>query len=85
MSLVISWVAKDNHGFSSVYLASDSRANSNNKKFDSCRKIFYSKNYPEIIGYCGDVLFPSMIINSLIDMMDNNLLFSINNSPKERY
>lgn len=86
MSLLVSWISVDTHGISSAYIASDSRASwDKNNVFDSCRKVFYMKQYPEIIGYCGDVTFPSMLITSIIDCINNGMIFSDSDNAIERY
>ncbi len=86
MSLVVAWIGIDTHGPSSAYIASESRVSwGNNLKYDCCRKTFYSKRYPEIIGYSGDVLFPSLLINSLMESVDKNLIFSEADPAIKRY
>jgi hypothetical protein len=71
MTLVVSWIGIDSRKISSLYIASDSRISwGNQAKFDSGQKVFGCKNHPIIIGYCGDVLFPSIVINQLIDLAD---------------
>ena len=91
MTLLVSWFAKDNHGVTSAYIMSESRLslieNNNTKKhfYDSCRKVFASEKYPDIIGYCGDVLFPSLVINQLLQIIDKGLLFKDSDNAKKRY
>ena len=76
MTMLASWVAMDPHGISSAYIVSDSRFSTGSKYFDHGRKTFASNRYPEIFGYAGDVLFASMILGQIIEMIDANLLFS---------
>ena len=79
MTLLVSWIAVDSRSPSSIYMASDSRISwDNNKKYDFGKKVFACRNYPEIFGYCGDVLFPVMILNQIVDSIDNDLLFTSN-------
>lgn len=86
MSLVLAWIGHDTHAVASAYIASESRVSWNNgKKYDSCKKVFSSKKYPEIIGYCGDVLFPSLLLSSIIELIDTDLLFLANDIAIERY
>ncbi len=86
MSLVVAWIGIDTHGPTSAYIASESRLTwNNNLHYDGCRKTFFSKRYPEIIGYCGDVLFPSLLINTIIENVDNNLIFSENDPAPIRF
>ncbi len=76
MTSLISWVGVDSHGISSVYLASDSRISwGNNAVWDYGRKLFASRNHPEILGYCGDVLFPSQILGQIVEQIDSGILF----------
>ncbi|MBS5417512.1 MAG: hypothetical protein KHX58_07315, partial [Coprobacillus sp.] len=37
--------------------------------------MFASHLYPEIFGYVGDVLFPSIILSQIVEMIDSNILF----------
>jgi hypothetical protein len=86
MTLIASWIGVDSRKISSLYIASDSRISWGNKaKFDSGRKVFGCKNHPVIIGYCGDVLFPSIVISQLVDLADDGLLFSDTSSNVEKY
>ena len=76
MTLLVSWVAVDSRKPSAIYLLSDSRISwSNNKKYDYGRKVFASQNTPNIFGYCGDVVLPSILLNQLIDIIDLGLFF----------
>lgn len=76
MTLLTSWVGVDTHGPASAYIVSDSRITWNRfSRFDYGKKVFASKLYPEIFGYAGDVLFPSIVLSQIIEMIDSNLLF----------
>jgi hypothetical protein len=86
MTLVVSWIGIDSRKISSLYIASDSRISWGDKaKFDNGRKVFGCINYPVIIGYCGDVLFPSIVINQLVNLADEGLLFSLNSSNEDKF
>lgn len=86
MTLLVSWVGVDSRGPASIYIASDSRITWDTKtKFDFGRKIFGFKNYPDIIGYCGDVLFPSIIIGQIIDVADRGLLYKNETNSEQRF
>jgi len=79
MTLIISWVGVDDKKagkeISSLYIASDSRYSTGTKtKFDHGIKVFGTSKYPEIFGFCGDVLFPSIILGQIIPQIDNGLL-----------
>ena len=61
MTSLLAWVGVDSRHLSSIYLASDSRISWGDvANWDFGRKLFASTKYPEIIGYVGDVLFPSL-------------------------
>ena len=77
MTMLASWVGVDTHGVSSAYIISDSRISWEAKDFfDHGKKVFASSNYPEIFGYAGDVLFPSIVLQQIIEMIDSDVLFS---------
>jgi hypothetical protein len=86
MSLVVAWYAIDTHSISSAYIASDSRVSwPDGSCYDSCRKTFFSENYPELIAYCGDVLFPSLLVSSVIESIDKGMIFEPNDNATKRY
>ena len=77
MTMLASWIGVDTHGPTSAYIISDSRISwSDRIKFDHGKKVFASKNYPELFGYAGDVLFPSIVIQQILEMIDNDVLFN---------
>jgi hypothetical protein len=62
MTAIQAWITKDNHGFASLYLASDSRVSlyyPRSKKFDvesdSGTKTFASESTPDIFAACGTI------------------------------
>lgn len=80
MTLIISWIGvdnkKDGNKVASLYIASDSRYTWKNVGgYDYGIKVFGAVNFPEIFGFCGDVLFPSIIISQLISHIDNGVFF----------
>jgi len=85
MTLLASWAAVDSHGVSAVYIAADSRISwPDGSKFDHCRKVYGLQNSPDVFGYCGDVLFPSIVLGQICEMADAGLLFSREASPEEK-
>ncbi|MEX0597163.1 MAG: hypothetical protein WD512_11740, partial [Candidatus Paceibacterota bacterium] len=85
MTLLLSWVGKDSRKISSFYIASDSRFSWGNPiQYDYGRKVFAFKNSPDILGYCGDVLYPITIIHQMLNMDSDNLLFPPNSTKEER-
>jgi hypothetical protein len=86
MTLLVAWSGADSHGPASVYIAADSRISwGKHVTFDYGRKVFTFKTYPDIVGYCGAVLFPSMAISQIIELADNGLLLTRTMSCKERF
>lgn len=79
MTLIISWIGvddkKEGKEISSIYISSDSRYTwGNSGKYDYGIKVFGSTKFPEIFGFCGDVLFPSNILGQVIPQIDNGIL-----------
>jgi hypothetical protein len=76
VTTLISWTGVDTHGPASLYLASDSRITWGTKgAWDLGRKVFATGTAPWIMGYCGDVVFPSLLLGQLSDLIDAGLLF----------
>ena len=85
MTLLASWVGVDTHGPASAYIVCDSRITWNRTTlFDYGKKVFASKIYPEIFGYAGDVLFPSIVLSQILEMIDSNLLFEYSMSCSQK-
>lgn len=85
MTLIIGWLAVDERSPCSAYIASDSRFSwGKNGAYDFGRKVFAFKSSPDIIGYCGDVLFPLVTLTQLVDICDANLLFENEMSSDQR-
>lgn len=86
MTAIAAWVACDNHSYpaiySSAYIISDSRFTIGRYKYDNGRKLFSLKNFPDVMAYCGDVLFPVTTLSQIVELADNGLLFP-NNSQSE--
>ena len=86
MTLLISWIGVDSRAPSSIYLLSDSKISwPNGSSFDYARKVFACTQYPDIFGYCGDVLFPSIALNQIIDVIDAGMLFKEHWTSEERF
>lgn len=86
MTTLISWLSVDQRGPSAIYIASDSRITwgSGQRRWDSGRKVFAAKT-TDIFGYCGDVLFPSLVLGQLVDLIDKNLLWEIDSNSAVRH
>ena len=86
MTLMTSWIGVDTHGVASAYIAADSRVSwPNGAVFDHGRKVFAFRGSPDILGYCGDVLFPTMVLSQITEMADRGLLFPADATCKERF
>lgn len=86
MTLLVSWIGVDTHGTASAYIAADSRVTWGNiAVFDHGRKVYALQHSPDILGYCGDVLFPTMVLSQITEMADKSLLFKPRSSCKERF
>lgn len=89
MTLIISWIGVDDKlegkSIASLYIASDSRYSwPNSKKFDYGIKVFGSSIFPEIFGFCGDVLFSSIMFGQLIPQIDSGLLIDKEDTPSDK-
>lgn len=86
MTLLVSWAGVDTHGTSSAYIASDSRVTWDGLgTFDHGRKVYALQSSPDILGYCGDVLFPSIVLSQIVDMANQGLLFAAGANSKDRF
>lgn len=86
MTLLASWIGMDMHGPTSAYIVGDSRFTwgNNDMYFDYGKKVFASSLYPEIFGYAGDVLFPSIVLSQIIEMIDSGILYNENMSCDQK-
>ena len=83
MTSLVTWVGVDSRGPASIYIASDSRISlAYGLTWDFGRKVFASQKHPIIIGYVGEVLFPSQILGQVINLIDNNLLIDKSEQPE---
>jgi hypothetical protein len=86
MTLLVSWIGVDTHGIASAYIAADSRISWGDAgSFDHGRKVFAFSESPDILGYCGDVLFPSIVLGQIAEMANRGLLFASSSTCKERF
>ena len=86
MTLLVSWIGVDTHGTASAYIAADSRVSwDDDAVFNHGRKVFAFRHSPDILGCCGDVLFPTIVLSQITEMADQGLLSSPQTSCKERF
>jgi hypothetical protein len=71
MTSLLAWVGVDSRSPASCYLASDSRISwEQNTYFDCGRKLFTCAHSADLFGYCGDVLFPSLLLSQISELID---------------
>lgn len=87
VTLLVAWAGVDSRGPASIYIAADSQISwaHNRSKYQFGRKLFPLNRFPDIIGYCGDILFPMMTISQVVEMADNGLLFDSGTRCKNRF
>ena len=84
MTLIVGWLACDQRGPCSAYIASDSRISDNRNSYDNSQKLFALKNTPDILGYCGETLFTYQILVRLTNLCDTNMLLTPEMDYQER-
>lgn len=83
--MMASWIACDPHGVSSAYIVSDSRITWDAKTYyDYAKKVFASSLYPEIFGYAGDVLFPTIVLSQIVELIDRGILLTKTMTCREK-
>lgn len=86
MTTLISWITYDQRGPASLYIASDSRFSWGGSAYwDSGRKIYFSSKYPDILGFCGDVIFCSQVMSQIISYIDACDVFEHANISDSRF
>ncbi len=81
MTTLIAWIAFTDTGKRpelprAVYMASDSRITwgSSGHRWDAGRKLFSPHEQPHLFGYCGDVVFPSLVLGQISSAIDQGIL-----------
>jgi hypothetical protein len=87
MTSLAAWIAVDGRGPTALYFVSDSRITwaPAGSEWSLGRKLFASKTTSDIFGYCGDVLFPSLVLGQLESLLNSSVLFAGGESPSERH
>jgi hypothetical protein len=89
MTTLVAWVSypKSKKNISGIYLASDSRITwgSANRRWDAGRKLFTSDKSAHAFGYCGDVVFPSLVLAQVISALDQKQIFEEDVSPNDKH
>lgn len=86
MTTLISWISVDSRGPSAIYVVTDSRITwgSQARRWDSGRKVFAAPT-ADVFGYCGDVLFPSLVLGQVVDLVTRGLLWTEDTDPTDRH
>jgi len=91
MTALAAWIGIDSRAPSSAYIATDSRISWVSPggrtpvgSWDRGRKVFASASYPDIFGFVGDVLFPSLVLGQFITALDLGLLVGEGAPLRER-
>lgn len=74
MTTLISWVGVDQRAPASLYIASDSRIGWEGEYWDRGAKTFASPTTPDILGYCGDVVFPALVLPQFVASLGAGLV-----------
>ena len=92
MTTLVAWVSYSATGErpdlpKAIYFASDSRITwgSQARRWDAGRKLFSPLAEPHLFGYCGDVVFPSLVLGQVVSAIDNNILFERGMAADERH
>ena len=72
MTSLVAWVGVDSRGPSSVYIATDSRITWDRvpHRWEHGRKTYCTSRSAEILGYVGNVFYPSSILPSVVELLD---------------
>lgn len=85
MTLLVSWIGKDSRKISSFYIATDSRISWGNlANYDYGQKVFSISVSPDIMGYCGDILYPSIVLNQIVNLANSSVLYGYKSDRFER-
>lgn len=87
MTTLIAWWSRDQERFAALHVATDSRISwgSSSRRWDAGRKVFASTTTPDICAYCGDVVFPALVLSQLTSAADQGALFSAEATAAERH
>jgi hypothetical protein len=90
MTTLVSWAtykAGQVGAPNSIYIVSDSRVTWGTPKsyWDGGRKVFTCRIEPHMFGYCGDVVFPSLVLAQIVSAIDNGVLFGIKATAEEKH
>jgi hypothetical protein len=90
LTTLFAWVGVDQRGPASIRIATDSRISWRGAnggflpKWDYGRKVFASQRHPDLIAYCGDVLFPTQTISQIIELIDRDAFYPTGAQPSDK-
>lgn len=86
MTTLLSWLSVDARAPSALYIVADSRITwgSSARRWDSGRKVFACRS-ADLFGYCGDVVFPSIALGQLTDLIDRRTLWEDGTDAERRH
>jgi len=71
MTSIAVWVGVDSRGPASLHVATDSRVSWGDRdSWDHCSKSFASTTSPDTFSFCGDVLYPSLLLSQFVAALD---------------
>lgn len=74
MTSLMCWIGCDSRPVpSSAYIATDSRISWSSQTWDYGRKTYASTRTADIFGYCGFIVFPSLILSQFVSALDEGL------------
>ncbi len=92
MTTLVAWISYSSTGERpelprAIYIAADSRITwgSQAQRWDAGRKVFNPSEEPHVFGYCGDVVFPSLVLGQVITAIDKNILFETGSTPDRKH
>jgi hypothetical protein len=72
---LVAWSGADTHGPASINIATDSRISwGQTHHWDQGKKVFAASTKPLVVGFVGDVLFPTLSIPVVLDRIDRGML-----------
>jgi hypothetical protein len=90
MTTLLAWIAADQRGPAAIRIAADSRISWSSedgtvlRRWDFGRKVFASHKHPDVVGYCGDVLFPTQTLGQILELIDRDAFFPAGARPREK-
>ena len=85
MTTLVCWKSVDDAGRETLHFCADSRfRDSSGRQWDSGRKLFFSRRFPDIFGFVGEVLPPQTALGQLIEAIDSLSLGPRSPQPEDR-